>query len=188
MRKRTGKGIIAIESWEGDVTTEPRVGMRSLLGFSSDFYGTKLSYSFVYTPSELTYILENISLRDHSLLYLSLHGRPDHIKTGMYSEFQITLDTLSDAMGKRFSGFGVHFASCSVLSAGQDLIREFIEKTGVSFVSGYTKDVDFMSSSLADLSFISTWMFFKSFKRMFKSLTKSSYKQLLLENGFKYYL
>ena len=186
--KRKSKGIIAIESWDGKTVDEPRGGMRSLLNFVSDFHQTKFSYNFLYTPEEMRYILGNIPTRSFSLLYLALHGKPDKIQTGMYSEFEITLEQLAGMMGRRFEGFGLHLASCAVMSSEEESIRNFMDKTGILFISGYKKYVDFISSSLVDLALINSWMFAKNYRLMFEKMYKSPIKALLNENGFKYYI
>lgn len=187
MKRKTNKGIIAIESWDGSDVSEPRGGMKSLLKFVSDFHGSPLAYQFLYTPESLSYVLGNISTRKHSLLYLALHGEPEHIQMGMYTEFNISLDELSKMMGKRFSGFGVHLASCAVMSSSTESIYDFMDKTGILFMSGYQKYVDFGESSLVDLALINRWMFARNYRIMFEKMNKS-YKTLLNDNGFKYYL
>lgn len=188
LRKRNGKGIISIESWDGKIVNEPRGGMRSLLTFVSEFHQTPLNHNFLYTPEEMGYVLRNVSTRNNSLLYLALHGQPEAVQIGMYSEFNITLNELSEMMGRRFSGFGVHLASCAVMSSSEESIYDFMDKTGVLFISGYKKYVDFISSSIVDLALINNWMFARNYRRMFEKMHKSPIKQILSENGFKYYL
>jgi len=183
---RSKKQIIAIESWEG-ASPEPKAGMRSLLNFVTETNATKYSYNFVYTPTELTYVVENIPTKDFSLLYFALHGRPEKINLGMYTEFEITLDELAIMMGTRFKGFGVHFASCAVMSSYEETLRNFIDKTEVLFISGYERYVDFNESSLVDLALINRWMYARNYKRMFENMQKS-YKPMLIENGFTYYI
>lgn len=185
-KKRTSKRILAIESWDS-VYLEPKAGMKSLLDFITSIQGTRYSYNFCHTPTELEYLLKNIPTKNFSLLYFAVHGKPEKIQTGMFSEFDISLNKLSKMMGKRFSGMGVHFASCAVLSSSNETIENFIKNTEVAFVSGYTKYVDFEESSLADLAFINRWMYAKNYKKMFENM-KKSYKTILSENGFKYYL
>lgn len=135
----------------------------------------------------MSYVLRNVSTKNHSLLYLALHGKPHSIQTGMYSEFNITLDELSTMMGKRFSGFGMHIASCAVMSSNEDSIYDFMNKTGVLFMSGYKNYVDFISSSIVDMALINNWMFSRNYRLMFEKMFKSPMKQILSENGFEYY-
>jgi len=187
LRKRNGKGIISIESWDGKIVNEPRGGMRSLLTFVSEFHQTPLNHNFLYTPEEMGYVLRNVSTRNNSLLYLALHGQPEAVQIGMYSEFNITLNELATMMGRRFEGFGMHLASCAVMSSSEESIYDFMDKTGVLFVSGYDSYVDFISSSLVDLALINSWMFSKNYNLMFKRMYKSPIKHLLVENGFKYF-
>jgi len=185
MKKRTTKGIISLESWDG--SDSENASMQPILRFVSDFHGTKNYYKFLYTPEEMKYILNNVPTRNFSLLYLALHGNPNKIHTGMYTEFEISLNDLAEMMGKRFQGFGLHLASCAVMSSSQESIYDFMDKTGILFMSGYDRYVDFMSSSLVDLSLINNWMFARNYKLMFKKMFKSSVRQLLNENGFTYY-
>lgn len=180
------KNIIAIESWDGKNVFEPKLGMKPLLDFATILHGVKYSYNFFYTPEELRYLLRNIVVQKDSLLYLSLHGSPENIKLGMFSEFIINLDDLGEIMGRRFDGAAVHFGSCATLYSWQTTIQSFINKTGVRFVSGYTEYVDFSESSVVDLALINRWAYAKNYKKMFQRMEKS-YKQMLLDNGFVYY-
>lgn len=186
MTKQT-KNIIAIESWDGKSVIEPRKGMKPLLTFVTSMNGTKYSYNFCYTPEELSYLLSNIPTRSSSLLYLSLHGSPEKIKLGMFSEFEIGLDNLAEMMGSRFVGFGIHFGSCATLFSWEETMRNFMNKTGVVFCSGYEKYVDFNESSIMDLAFINRWIYARNHKRMFENM-KKSYKQLMKDNGFSYFI
>ena len=185
MKRKNNKNIICIEAWDGEVVNEPKGGVKSLINFVSDFHQIDYSYNFLYTPEELKYVLENIPTKKYSMLYLALHGKPEKIQTGMYSEFEITLDELAEMMGKRFEGFGLHLASCAVMSSGEESIRSFMDKTGILFISGYELYVDFISSSMVDLALMNNWMFSKNYRLMFEKMKKSSVKPLLQENGFK---
>lgn len=105
----------------------------------------------------------------------------------MNTEFEITLSELAIMMGKRFRGFGIHFASCAVMSAWDETLRDFMDKTEVLFISGYDRYVDFNESSLVDLALINRWMYARNYRRMFENMQRS-YKPLLIDNGFKYYI
>ena len=186
MRKRSTKNIICLESWDG-IYTEPKATMRTMLKFISELHGTKYGYNFFHTPDEMQYLLKNIPTRTFSLLYLSLHGKPETINTGLHSEFEIPLEKLSKWMGRRFEGFGLHLASCAVLSSSEKSIKKFMDKTGILFLTGFTKYVDFAESALVDMAFINRWMYAKNYKIMFDKM-KQDYRPILIQNGFKYYL
>jgi hypothetical protein len=183
MRNRR-KNIIAIEAWE-NYELEPRAGMKSLLDFLTITNQTGYNYNFVYTPTELKYILETIPTKNYSLLYFALHGYPEQISLGSKTEFEIGLDQLAEWMGYRFQGFGLHFASCAIMNSWEDTLSSFKQKTGLAFISGFTRYVEFQSSAIVDHALIAEWAYSRSYRRMFDRLT-NNHKTLLKNNGFEY--
>lgn len=186
-RRKYRKGILCVESnWDGFVT-EPKSGMKSFMDYITTNQGISQSYNFINTPVELEYVLKNVNPSKFSFLYMGFHGRPNAIKLGLNKEFVVTLDELSEMMGSRFSGYGIHFASCSSLYIEDEQLRNFKQKTGVSFITGYTTDVDWDESSLMDLAFINRWIYSKNYKTMFDNLLRD-YKSLVNLNGFVWYI
>jgi len=178
------KGIIAIEAWEA-FDREPRPRMKNLLDFITIVNDTKYTYNFVYTPDELKYILQEVPTKDSSLLYLALHGEPSKIKVGSKKEYGIKINSLAQWMGKRFKGYGVHFASCATLNGWMDSLRKFKKQTGVTFVSGYSKYVYFSTSSVADHILLSEWMYSTYYRPMYNRIMKR-HKIFMKENGFEF--
>lgn len=186
-RRRHNKNILVLESnWDGFVI-EPKSGMKSFMDFIVSNKGIAHSYNFVNTPEELKYILENVTPSKFSFLYLAFHGKANAIKMGMNKEFTVSLDDLAEIMDGRFSGYGIHFASCSSLYVEEEQLRCFKEKTGAAFISGYTLDVDFDESSLMDLALINRWVYSKKYGLMFEKISKD-YKSLVNLNGFVWYI
>ena len=180
------KRIIAIESWNGR-NIQPVAGMINLLRFICDnMAGVELSYNFLYTPSELEYILQKTEVKPKSLLYLSFHGRTNAIKAGKFTEFEIELEQLAQFMGKRFKGCGIHFASCKVMDSTEENLLAFMKQTGVRFISGYTKYVDFGESSVLDLALLQRWAWSNYSKPMLEKLY-NDYRYSVDTNGFYYY-
>lgn len=184
MRKRQNKNIIAIEAWE-NYELEPRAGMKSLLDFLTLTNQIKYNYNFIYTPTELKYILETIPTKQYSFLYVALHGYPEKINLGSQTEFEIKLSELASWMGRRFEGYGLHFASCAIMNSWVDTLSSFKGLTGLSFVSGFTKFVDFNSSAVVDHILINEWAYSRSYRKMFSRIT-GTHKKLLQENGFEF--
>jgi hypothetical protein len=182
--KKNSKNIICLESWDG-FSLEPREGMKSLLDFLTVTNKIRYNYNFIYTPTELKYILETVPTKNYSLVYVAVHGYPEKINLGSKTEFEIKLDQLADWMGYRFEGFGLHFASCATMNSWVETLSSFKEKTGLAFVSGFTKYVEFQSSALVDHALISEWAYSRSYRKMFDRLT-SVHKTLLKNNGFEY--
>ena len=116
-------------------------------------------------------------LFDAPVYYLAFHGKPG---TWVSLNGNIGANTLIEA----FEGYGrgyknlVYFAACSVLRGrqGEQFAREFLKRTGVRAIVGYTTRVDWMASLVADLLFLhrfysdpSPW---RNLKRIFASVQR----------------
>jgi hypothetical protein len=93
-------------------------------------------------------------LFDAPVYYLAFHGKPGTV---------ISLNGNIDAqrLWEAFEGYGgyknlVYFAACSVLRGkqGERFAKDFLKKTGVRAVIGYTTRVDWMASLVADMLFL----------------------------------
>jgi len=92
---------------------------------------------------------------DTPVFYLSFHGSPGKIHT--------TLAKIGPAMLCRaFAGWGsaydnlVYFGACSVFrgARGERFAQDFLKASGCRAIVGYTTDVNWMDSMLADLLFL----------------------------------
>lgn len=122
--------------------------------------------------------------RDYNLVYLGFHGSPENIFIGSQV---VGLTEIAEIFGKRLKGKGIHFASCSVLNTDKEKISEFIEKTGVKFLSGYSQDIDYIEGSVMDLAFLGKWFQYSRIGNLRNAIEKS-YGDFISENGFKFYL
>jgi hypothetical protein len=145
-----------------------------------------VAHRFVDSAAGLAYYLRRpggVMWRQKELFnapvyYLAFHGRPASVRTPVE---RIEGDALMEA----FSGYGengyrnlVYFAACSTLrgAQGKRFAREFMRKTGVRAVIGYTTRVDWMASLVADLLFLhrfyshpSPW---RNLRRIFNSVRR----------------
>jgi hypothetical protein len=90
------------------------------------------------------------------IFYLAFHGAPGTLKP--------VLDPIgAERLCEAFRDFGaggyrnlVYFGSCSVLRGrrGERFARRFLEASGCQAIVGYTTDVDWMTSLVADLMFL----------------------------------
>lgn len=115
-------------------------------------------------------------LFDAPIYYLAFHGRPAAVTSTLG---RISARRLCEA----FEGYGgyknlVYFAACSVLRGkqGERFAKDFLKKTGVRAVVGYTTRVDWMASLVADMLFLqrfysdpSPW---RNLKRIFASVQR----------------
>lgn len=142
--------IFCLESlWE----TNPNLQRKSvypLLQVLQMEYNINIAHLNCNTVEELSHNLK-LAYKNYGILYLAFHGRPGNI---IVQENIISLDMLADMMGRKFRNCGVHFATCETLNIPRNAINNFIEKTGVSFVSGYRKSVYWMPSAAVDLVYL----------------------------------
>ena len=85
----------------------------------------------------------------YQIIYLAFHG----YKGGIYlnEEEEISLQEFANKYENCLEGKIIHFGSCSTLKTHEDEIYNFLEKTNALAVSGYEKDIDFISSTVFDV-------------------------------------
>lgn len=115
-------------------------------------------------------------LFDAPVFYLAFHGKPGTV-------ISLTGDIGAEPLIATFEGYGgypnlVYFAACSMLrgARGARFAREFLQRTGVRALIGYTTRVDWMASLVADMLFLhrfyrdpSPW---RNLKRIFASVQR----------------
>jgi len=113
---------------------------------------------------------------DAPIYYLAFHGRPAAVSPLLG---RVSGERLIEA----FEGYGaggyrnlVYFAACSVFRGkrGMAFAREFLRRTGVRAVIGYTTRVDWMASLVCDMMFLHRFYAdpapWKNLRRIFASV------------------
>lgn len=92
---------------------------------------------------------------DTPVYYLSFHGSPGRIHTALAKIGPAALCRAFAGWGKGYDNL-VYFGACSVFAgrAGARFARDFLAASGCRAVAGYTTDVNWMDSMLADLLFL----------------------------------
>jgi hypothetical protein len=117
-------------------------------------------------------------LFDAPVFYIAFHGKPGKV-------ISLTGDIGEAPLIEAFEGYGdggyrnlVYFAACSVLrgAQGERFARDFVKKTGVRAVIGYTMRVDWMASLVADMLFLDRFYRddapWRNLKRIFASVQR----------------
>lgn len=87
-------------------------------------------------------------------------------------------------MGDRlFEGHLVHFDACSVMKNSDNEIKEFINSTGASLVTGFDCDVDFIESLALEMIFIDYLSDCKQPYTAYKKIIKN-HSELCKRTGF----
>ena len=144
-----------------------------------------VAHRFVESEAGLAYytrrpggvMWRHAELFDAPVFYLAFHGKPGAV-------ISLTGNIGAQPLIEAFEGYGrgyrnlVYFAACSTLrgAQGKRFAREFMRKTGVRAVIGYTTRVDWMASLVADLLFLhrfyshpSPW---RNLRRIFNSVRR----------------
>lgn len=99
------------------------------------------------------------------LLYLGYHGEASGIwlnnDDGYPAEKKIALSTLTHELEGKGNNKLVHFSSCSMIDVDSQDVKDFLDRTLASGISGYNRDVDWMQSMAFDALYI---------EQLFKSL------------------
>lgn len=136
--------------WWEESQDLPKYSVLPILNILQVENKNKIAHFHCNTIEEFKYNL-NLADRKYGILYLAFHGKSGKL---LIHDEEITLDELAEIMSKKFKRCGVHFASCETLNITKTAILNFIEKTEVSFVSGYKKSIYWASSAGVDLIYL----------------------------------
>jgi len=163
------KNIACLESlWNSDI--ENRLSVVPILELVCRINGIRYTYLTCNTREELGYNLGKLrNRRGYRILYLSLHGKPGEI---ILDGGRTDLETLAAMMGRRFSGWAVHFGSCSTIAVPPGRLRRFIAATRVAMVLGYESDVNWIASAALDLLLFDWFQYYGDTRRLWQDFRK----------------
>lgn len=192
--KLRNPNIFALESIWSNRIVYPYPTVNNILATiqsnSAHFQYTVLNSN---TVQEVEHSLEvaKKSVKNFGILYFASHGKKDGIITLSHRKKTfMSLDYLADLLGTRFKSWAVHFGACSVLETEPQMIRYFMDTTGVQMLSGYTKDVYWIESTALELLFFHTLTDPAYYKHLHKYREEwfDTYSFLSEKNGFEIYL
>ena len=156
------QGIICIETeWEHtEWYNRLPIQTKPLLEFVEKAYNCPIIYRRVATFSELKYYLGQFNKAEYDnyrIFYLSFHGDTQIIQLegepGRYKT--LTLEELSRIADGAFDKRILHFSSCKTLSGYYSDLDSFKNYSGALMVSGYTKSVNCVQSTIHDIAYLS---------------------------------
>ncbi|MFO7169122.1 MAG: hypothetical protein DIU80_013955 [Chloroflexota bacterium] len=174
------KNIACLESlWNNDL--EDRWSVYPILDVFANVQDVKLAHLTCNTEPEFIYNLKMLAKRrSYGILYLAFHGGPGELY--LADDTSISLETLSEYMGERFSGRIIHFGCCSTLRVSAQRLADFVESTGVNMILGYTKDIDWIESSAMDLLVFQMLQQYVDLHACWRALQKN-YPDLIARTG-----
>lgn len=119
----------------------------------------------------------------YSIIYLAFHGRKNKIQIG---EDDYSLDEISNEFVNLLENKIVHFGSCKTLFIEEERARKFLSKTGAIAISGYAKNIDFISSTVFDVLYFEMCQNYVEIDAIEINMLKN-YKELCEALDFKIY-
>jgi hypothetical protein len=178
------KSIACLESlW--DENLEKRKSVVPILDVIVKNHDVRSVYLTCNTEAELEFNLGLLPRkRTYRILYLAFHGSMGEIH--LADGTPIALPYLAHLMGGRFRDWIVHFGSCGTIGADDEELGWFVRETGISLVTGYTKNVDWVDSAALDMVLLSSLQRYKDLRAMTKKITRD-YASLVDHLGFASY-
>lgn len=189
-------GIYCVETvWEDPTSSLSVLPMLELLRIR---WQMPYVHRDAVTQDEFFHHVENWENQgDYPILYLGYHGDSNGIwldenQQGVAAN-QVLLTKIALVLEAKCKNRVVHFGSCSTVDPEDKDVREFGKLTGVSALSGYDKDVDWMYSLAFELLYFETilwiqrkreWLSRDRMKECRKELDRKAYSSLRKELGF----
>jgi hypothetical protein len=135
------------------------------------------------TKAELKHNLSLFGkMKGYGILMLAFHG--DKGKIELPGHTLVSIESLSDMMKRQFAGWIVHFATCDTVNVEDARMARFVEETGVSVVTGYTREVDWIEGSIMDLLVMRWLQYYRNLGAFLKHLSKY-YPDLIKLTGLR---
>ena len=120
--------------------------------------------------------------KKYGIIYLAFHGRPGELHIGKRKSMDF--DSIAKILDGQAKDKIIHFGSCSTLNIDGWELRRFRKETGALAISGYTKDIDFIRSSVLDILYFRTCQDNRNMGSIERKM-KSYNTKLMKELGFK---
>lgn len=186
VRATPNKKILCLEGlWDDNL--EQRVGASALLELVAKINEIRFSVLTCNTLDEFEFNINKFCIsrikKHYGVLYLVFHGEPGLIF--LSDEVPLSLEELADILKDRFKGWVVHFSSCSTLGVKETRLKDFIRKTKVSLVIGYTKDMYWSECLAMDLLLFEN---IANYKRLWdmKKFVGNRYGELVKMTGLRF--
>ena len=155
-----------------------------LLNWLRTFHGCDIVYRHILNKQDLQYYLEYFAshkreFKKYDIIYIACHGK-HHAISLEGEDGDIDLSELKTMANGFFENRIIHFSSCKTL-ANPDEVKKFKDACGARLVSGYAKNVDAMTSAIADAAFFNEAMYYKNigiFKNKETSVFRKRYESL----------
>jgi hypothetical protein len=179
------KQIFCIEGdWNEDLRQKDSI--ENALKFMETAHVHKIKYIHRHasTKEELQSRINQYTTKQYeefSIFYLAFHGVPNGLKLNQKNI--LTLDELGEMCEGKLKNKILHLGSCETLNISKSKIKDLLRQTNALCISGFKKEVPFISSTIFDILYFEMCQYYK---RMFtiESNMKKYYAKLIKELEF----
>ncbi|MEM9328381.1 MAG: DUF6642 family protein [Bacteroidota bacterium] len=143
------------------------------------------SYRQVPTYESLKHYLKEYQkkqYKSYELLYLAMHGAKGSIN---FMDQTVKLSDFAAEYKGAFTGKFLHLGSCRVLDLQSDHLKKIKDALDVKHLTGYSKEVDFLESSMMDMALLRAVATYDRWGSIPKALDKD-FPDLIKKLGFKW--
>ncbi len=121
--------------------------------------------------------------KSFEIIYLAFHGSKNKIFIGNEA---YSLEEIATTFKGKLNDKIIHFGSCKTLSINKKQADKFLEVTGAKAISGYGKNVAFISSTVVDILFFEMCQKFERLHSIRENM-HNHYGDLCSALDFKFY-
>lgn len=173
------RNIFVLEA-EWSKNNQDKKSVSQLLGFLSDVLNVDYFHRRIATKKELFYHLKKSLDDNYEIVYLSFHGWEGRISS---EGFEIEIEDLYKYKSKLKDKI-IHFGSCRTLRLDEDKLQEIKANLEAKYISGYTKDVDWIDSALLEIAYFNYWQYYKKRGADLNKTLQKNYEVLYNRLGF----
>jgi hypothetical protein len=179
------KQIFCIEGdWHPDLRQKDTI--ENALRFMETASGMKVKYIHRHcsTPEELAHRIKEYEKKIYdqfSIFYLAFHGVPNGLK--LNQKTILSLDELAEMAENKLQNKILHLGSCQTLNINTRDIKKLLKQTGALCISGFKKEVPFVSSTIFDVLYFEMCQYYKKMDTIEKYM-KNYYGKLMKELQF----
>jgi len=155
--------ILCLESGWGLKGAQRLTDQRSMLPLieflKTQFVANRVSFSYrtLTTKSDMEYYMKLMgqsTFADYVIIYIACHGKNGKFILGDGTTMSLEeLGEICKELRINLEDKIIHFGSCKTFNVSEKRLQAFKDASGAQIVSGYTKKVDFLASSLLDIAY-----------------------------------
>ncbi len=186
------KGIFCLETeWDfSDKKLKDPTGVQPMLDFLKNHHKMDYVYRRVATRAEFQFYIHQLkkaSFRKYEIVYLSFHGKTQRIQLEgeKGTNAELTLQEIGEIVEGAFNDRFIHFGSCRTFLGSKYNLDDFKLTTGAKLISGYTRSINYMHSSIMDIAYFNELNNISLKYNRVESKLEKYYGGLMSELGFK---